>query len=60
MVDPLPPYDGSLDIDSNYTGFVEILGEFSWRYSVEQGGVTSYFQYEVLVIVRWQLTAAIL
>ncbi|KAK9890199.1 hypothetical protein WA026_010310 [Henosepilachna vigintioctopunctata] len=25
LVDPLPPCDGSLDIDSNYTGFVEIL-----------------------------------
>lgn len=25
LVDPLPPYDGSLDITSNYTGFVEIL-----------------------------------
>lgn len=27
LIDPLPPYDGSLDINSNYTGFVEILGK---------------------------------
>ncbi|XP_044765827.1 tyrosine-protein phosphatase 69D [Coccinella septempunctata] len=25
LVDPLPPYDGILDVDSNYTGFIEIL-----------------------------------
>ncbi|KRT79270.1 hypothetical protein AMK59_7578 [Oryctes borbonicus] len=25
LTDPLPPYDGILDINSNYTGFVEIL-----------------------------------
>lgn len=27
LSDPLPPYDGILDINSNYTGFVEIIGE---------------------------------
>lgn len=25
LIDPLPPYDGNLDIGSNYTGFVEIV-----------------------------------
>lgn len=25
LSDPLPPYDGNLDINSNYTGFVEII-----------------------------------
>lgn len=25
--EPLPPYDGILDVDSNYTGFIEIVGE---------------------------------
>ncbi|KAL1493162.1 hypothetical protein ABEB36_011272 [Hypothenemus hampei] len=25
LSDPLPPYDGSLDINSNYTGFIEII-----------------------------------
>lgn len=24
---PLPPFDGPLDINSNYTGFVEIIGK---------------------------------
>lgn len=28
LSEPLPPYDGSLDINSNYTGFVEIIGEY--------------------------------
>lgn len=27
LYDPLPPQDGNLDVDSNYTGFVEIIGE---------------------------------
>lgn len=26
LSDPLPPYDGTLDINSNYTGFVEMIG----------------------------------
>lgn len=26
LTDPLPPFDGTLDISSNYTGFVEIIG----------------------------------
>lgn len=26
LSDPLPPFDGTLDISSNYTGFVEIIG----------------------------------
>ena len=30
LSDPLPPYDGNLDINSNYTGFVEIIGKFTW------------------------------
>lgn len=25
--EPLPPYDGSLDLNSNYTAFIEIVGE---------------------------------
>lgn len=25
--EPLPPYDGNLDLNSNYTGFIEIIGE---------------------------------
>ncbi|CAH1153419.1 unnamed protein product [Phaedon cochleariae] len=25
LSDPLPPYDGNLDINSNYTGFVEVI-----------------------------------
>lgn len=29
QTDTLPPHDGILDINSNYTGFVEILGKFS-------------------------------
>lgn len=29
-IDYVAPYDGSLDINSNYTGFVEIVGE--WKY----------------------------
>lgn len=28
LPEPLPPYDGNLDINSNYTGFVEIIGKF--------------------------------
>lgn len=28
LLDPLPPYDGTLDINSNYTGFVEIIGTY--------------------------------
>lgn len=27
LSEPLPPYDGNLDISSNYTGFVEIMGK---------------------------------
>lgn len=26
--EPLPPYDGGLDMNSNYTAFIEILGKF--------------------------------
>lgn len=26
LPEPLPPYDGYLDMSSNYTGFVEIIG----------------------------------
>lgn len=28
LTEPLLPYDGNLDISSNYTGFVEIIGEY--------------------------------
>lgn len=28
LPEPLPPYDGSLDINSNYTGFIEVIGKF--------------------------------
>ena len=26
--DPLPPHDGTLDINSNYTGFIEVVGKY--------------------------------
>lgn len=32
LLDPLPPYDGTLDINSNYTGFVEVLGKQIWYF----------------------------
>jgi protein-tyrosine phosphatase len=34
LTDPLPPFDGTLDISSNYTGFVEIIGICTGAYGV--------------------------
>ncbi|CAG9763906.1 unnamed protein product [Ceutorhynchus assimilis] len=36
LLSPLPPFDGNLDIDSNYTGFLEIVIE---------NGMTAYSNY---------------
>lgn len=29
--DSLPVYDGQLDMNSNYTGFVEVIGKFCFK-----------------------------
>ncbi|KAF5281454.1 hypothetical protein FQR65_LT14688 [Abscondita terminalis] len=45
LIDPLPPYDGNLDIGSNYTGFVEIV----IRGSDQQETITAYSNYLVMM-----------
>ncbi|VEN39033.1 unnamed protein product [Callosobruchus maculatus] len=40
LSDPLPPYDGSLDINSNYTGFVEVI-----VYGIKPSHIVTYTHY---------------
>ncbi|KAJ8982827.1 hypothetical protein NQ317_010448 [Molorchus minor] len=43
LSDPLPPYDGNLDINSNYTGFVEIMVRGSSK-SIIMAAYTNYLE----------------
>ncbi|XP_031337800.1 tyrosine-protein phosphatase 69D [Photinus pyralis] len=45
LISPLPPYDGNLDMGSNYTGFIEIVIQGS---DPDQG-ITAYSNYLVMM-----------
>ncbi|XP_044257494.1 tyrosine-protein phosphatase 69D isoform X1 [Tribolium madens] len=55
LSDPLPPFDGTLDISSNYTGFVEII---VYGNSTKSSTIAAYSNYLVMMNPGPEVVAA--